>query len=280
MPKLPAAVLVAFFVIAVHASPIDYRRILARQDELVHHYPVARQYMQSSYGGYDPTGGGGGYGGGYGSSSMGGYGVPGNGGFDPNTDPNASTAVQSLVGPKAALISASTQTAVATVGALVATGALPVVITGTKKAVNKTVQTVNSTYHHTKEKMHNVTTHILHPFRDNQEEKKKTDKDDHTKGKKDEVSRRDLIDVMARSFKHSPRTFYLQSSSSVDVDEQDSDSGKTRPHYERGDVFSSDSKIDSASSSQRHHWEITDSDWELGVSHDDSRFDIVPQLLE
>ncbi|KAJ3919214.1 hypothetical protein F5877DRAFT_78287 [Lentinula edodes] len=271
MPKLPAAVLVAFFVIAVHASPIDYRRILARQDELVHHYPVARQYMQSSYGGYDPTGGGGGYGGGYGSSSMGGYGVPGNGGFDPNTDPNASTAVQSLVGPKAALISASTQAAVATVGALVATGALPVVITGTKKAVNKTVQTVNSTYHHTKEKMHNVTTHILHPFRDNQEEKKKTDKDDHTKGKKDE-GRIVHSSVHIHGAKVClSKTFYLQSSSSVDVDEQDSDSGKTRPHYERGDVFSSDSKIDSASSSQRHHWEITDSDWELGVSHDDSR---------
>ncbi|KAJ3903729.1 hypothetical protein F5879DRAFT_128290 [Lentinula edodes] len=168
-------------------------------------------------------------------------------------------AVQSLVDKKTALIQAGTGAAVSTVGALAATGALPVMIQGTKTAVHKTVQTVNSTYHHTKEKMHNVTTHILHPFRDNQEEKKKTDKDDH-KGKKDEVSRRDLIDVMARSFKHSPRTFYLQSSSSVDVDEQDSDSGKTRPHYERGDVFSSDSKIDSASSSQRRHWEITDSD--------------------
>ncbi|KAJ3879737.1 hypothetical protein F5051DRAFT_401768 [Lentinula edodes] len=246
----------------------DPRRILERQDELVHHYPVARQYMQSGYGGggYDPTGGGGGYGGGYGSSSMGGYGVPGNGGFDPNTDPNAP------IDKKTALIQAGTGAVVSTVGALAATGALPVMIQGTKTAVHKTVQTVNSTYHHSKEKMHNVTTHILHPFRDNQEEKKKTDKDDH-KAKKDEVSRRDLIDVMARSFKHSPRTFYLQSSSSVDVDEQDSDSGKTRPHYERGDVFSSDSKIDSASSSQRHHWEITDSDWELGVSHDDSRVD-------
>ncbi|KAJ3887003.1 hypothetical protein GG344DRAFT_69177 [Lentinula edodes] len=178
MPKLPAAVLVAFFVIAVHASPM---RILERQDELVHHYPVARQYMQSGYGGggYDLAGGGGGgYGGGYDSSNLGGYGVPGNGGFNPNTDPNAP------IDKKTALIQAGTGAVVSTVGALAATGALPVMIQGTKTAVHKTVQTVNSTYHHTKEKVHNVTTHILHPFSNNQE-KKKTDMPDDHKDKKD-----------------------------------------------------------------------------------------------
>ncbi|KAJ4501097.1 hypothetical protein C8R41DRAFT_808071 [Lentinula lateritia] len=131
-------------------------------------------------------------------------------------------AVQSLVDKKTALIQAGTGAVVSTVGALATTGALPVMIKGTKKAVNKTVQTVNSTYHHTKEKVHNVTTHIFHPFRNKQEEKK-TDMDGH----KDEVSRRDLIEVMARSFKYPPKTFYLQSSSSVDVDEQDSDFGKS-----------------------------------------------------
>ncbi|KAJ3810478.1 hypothetical protein EV368DRAFT_81473 [Lentinula lateritia] len=199
MPKLPTAVLVAFFVIAVHASPIDHRRILERQDELVHRYPVARQYMPSGSGGYDPTGSGG-YGGVYDSSGMGGYGVPGNGGFDSNIDPNAPSmfsalsdpqlhfclqaAVQSLVDKKTALIQAGTGAAVSTVGALAATGALPVVIQGTKTVVHKTTQMVNSTYHHAKEKVHNATTHILHPFRNNQEEDKKTDKDDH-KEKKD-----------------------------------------------------------------------------------------------
>ncbi|KAJ3864704.1 hypothetical protein EV359DRAFT_63797 [Lentinula novae-zelandiae] len=235
MPKLPAAVLVAFFVIAVHASPM---RILARQDELMHHYPVARQYMQSGYGGggYDPTGGGGGYGGGYDSSNLGGYGVPGNGGFNPNTDPNAP------IDKKTALIQAGTGAVVSTVGALATTGALPVMIKGTKKAVNKTVQTVNSTYHHTKEKVHNVTTHIFHPFRNKQEEKK-TDMDGH----KDEahlltltsriaiLENLDLITKGGMLFRATPKLILL--------------------HL------------------QRHHWEITDSDWEMGVSPDDSRVD-------